>query len=97
MGRRNFFEDTSGVGPEAVPDARLDEAGLAGLKRLGHPSYVGAECAMQDLKSFFLALVKVCRMSLVRQLNDNFFAVFPIDAINDHGAKFSEIADSVMV
>lgn len=94
---RDFLEDTTVVGTKAVPDAGLHQAGLARPHGAQAAFDANFQCAVKNLESFLFALVEVRRMLLARQLNDNFFAVVAVDAVDNYRADLAELLDTVMV
>ena len=97
MTGRYFFKYTSLFGRKTVPHARLNQASVAGVKDTGSPLDHHVENSTDHLKCFFLELVIVLRVCLAGKLDNDLFAVFPIDDINQDCAHLLEIFHPVVV
>ena len=81
MGGGNFFKDRTVQGVKFVPLAGLDENGVTRLGPDAFAFQLDFEVSVEQLKGFLFDLVKMVRMLLARQLDDQLLAILAIVTI----------------
>ena len=80
-----------------MPDSWLNENSFSWMENARIPVGVDMQDPIENLKRFLFPCMVMGRVTLPGKLDDEFFAIFAINAFNNDSTSFSEILKAVMV
>jgi hypothetical protein len=80
-----------------MPDSWLNEYGFPWMENARIPVGVDMQDSIENLKRFLFPCMVMGGVTLSGKLDDEFFAIFAINAFNNDRTGFSKILKTVMV